>query len=254
MALHLVQTHLHWENPAGNLAHFANLIEDINQGVIVLPEMFSTGFSMASSKLAETMDGPTVTWMKNTARQKGLSLCGSVIIQDGNDYFNRFIWATPEGELTIYNKRHLFRMADEHQHYSAGESNITLEHDGARIRPQVCYDLRFPAWSRNQNHDPYDVLLYVANWPAARSEQWLALLRARAIENLCYVVGLNRIGTDGNDVEYSGDTVVFGPEGETMMNLGSDDRVASFSPDMDHLASYRKRFPAYMDADQFEIR
>jgi len=254
MTLHLVQTELHWEDPAANTAHMEQCLAGLEGGVVVLPEMFSTGFSMASQALAESMDGETVAWMKSTARQRQLTLCGSVIIADAGSFYNRFIWVTPDGNLDTYDKRHLFRMAGEHEHYSAGSNNITVMDGETRIRPQVCYDLRFPAWSRNTREDGYDLLLFIANWPAARREQWLALLRARAIENLCYVVGVNRIGVDGNQVSYSGDSVVFGPEGETMLNLGSEDTVASFAPDLDRLASYRKQFPAHMDADSFEIR
>ncbi|MBL6691322.1 MAG: amidohydrolase [Pseudomonadales bacterium] len=254
MILHLVQTELHWEDPAANTAHMEQCLTGIEDGVVVLPEMFSTGFSMASEALAEAMSGPTVAWMKSTARQRQLTLCGSVIIGDAGSYFNRFIWVTPEGNLATYDKRHLFRMAGEHDYYSPGDNNITVKDGATRIRPQVCYDLRFPVWSRNTLENGYDLLLFVANWPAARRTHWLALLRARAIENLCYVVGVNRIGVDGNQVAYSGDSVVFGPEGETLLNLGSEDTVASFEPDLDRLASYREQFPAHLDADNYEIR
>lgn len=251
MTLHLIQTELHWENPTANHAHFDELIANLDEGVIVLPEMFSTGFSMASSAMAQTMDGPTITWMQNTAAKKAMTICGSVIIQEDGNYFNRFVWATADGELLTYDKRHLFRMADEHQHYSAGDSLLTVQHQGIKIRPLVCYDLRFPVWSRNHGEEQFDVLLYVANWPAARSEQWLALLRARAIENLCYVIGLNRVGRDGNDIDYAGESVVFGPEGETVLHLGADERIASFTPDLKSLKDYREQFPAHMDADQY---
>lgn len=259
MTLHLVQTELHWEDPAANTSHMEHYLKRINDGVVVLPEMFSTGFSMASEALAETMQGPTLEWMTNTAQEQQLTLCGSVIIEDGGSFFNRFLWVTPDGSVSTYDKRHLFRMASEHEHFSPGTANITVQDGAIRIRPQVCYDLRFPAWSRNKwSHNKkevsYDLLLFVANWPAARRNQWLALLRARAIENLCYVVGVNRIGIDGNQVAYSGDSVVFGPEGEELFNLGSEDTVVSFTPDLDRLASYREQFPAHLDADSFEIR
>ncbi len=250
--LHLIQTELNWEDPAANTAHFDSYLDDIRDGVVVLPEMFSTGFSMASEALAEPMHGPTHSWMLANARQRNLTLCGSVIIQEDGNYLNRFLWVTPDGETSVYDKRHLFRMAGEHEHYSGGDTNITLLDNGARIRPQVCYDLRFPIWSRNAG-DAYDVLLFVANWPAARREQWLALLKARAIENLSYVVGLNRIGDDGNGVSYSGDSVVFGPEGETLLDLGDQDTVGTFEPDLKRLKEYRERFPAHLDADSFSV-
>ncbi len=259
MMLHLVQTQLYWEDPEANFRHIESRIADIQEGVVILPEMFSTGFSMASERLAENMEGPTLTWMQRTARERHLTICGSVIVKDFSNaaetsYFNRFVWMTPDGKPVTYDKRHLFRMAGEHDHYSPGTENVTLSHNNLRIRPQVCYDLRFPAWSRNPSDEgKYDLLLFVANWPAARRAQWLALLRARAIENLCYVVGVNRIGSDGNQVEYSGDSIVFGPEGEELLNLGCEDTTAAFSPDLDRLTEYREKFPAHLDADQFRF-
>ncbi|MBO6555978.1 MAG: amidohydrolase [Pseudomonadales bacterium] len=250
--LHLIQTALKWEDPAANGTHFESYLDNLSDGVAVLPEMFSTGFSMDSETLAESMYGPTHTWMLKNAKQRNLTLCGSIIIHEHGRYLNRFLWVTPDEETRVYDKRHLFRMAGEHEHYSGGESNLTVLDAATRIRPQICYDLRFPVWSRNTD-DAYDLLLFIANWPAARREQWLALLKARAIENLSYVVGLNRIGDDGNGVQYSGDSVVFGPEGETIVDLGNEDTVATFEPDLDRLRDYRERFPAHLDADHFSV-
>lgn len=247
MTLHLIQTSLHWENPEANRRHLESRMAGLTEGVVILPEMFSTGFSMASERLAEPMDGPTANWMKETAKRQALTLCGSLIIKDRGQYYNRFLWVTPTGDMACYDKRHLFRMAGEHEHYAGGTDNIIVRHGELRIRPQVCYDLRFPGWSRSRND--YDVLLYVANWPEARREHWLALLRARAIENLCYVVGVNRIGIDGNGVPYSGDSLVFGPEGETLLNLGSEDTAQSINLELHSLISYRRKFPAHLDAD-----
>ncbi len=251
---HLVQTSLAWENAAENRALLEKKIMPVAGGVIILPEMFSTGFSMASERLAEPMTGETIAWMKQLAVSTGSNLCGSVIIEDGGRRFNRFLWTTPEGSLTYYDKRHLFRMADEHQHYAAGEARVLVDAGTLRLMPQVCYDLRFPAWSRNgTGPDQYDVLLYVANWPAARRAQWIALLKARAIENLCYVIGVNRIGTDGNEVAYAGDSCVFDPTGETLLDLGDQDRVGSIELDKGPLQVYRESFPAHLDADQLKL-
>ena len=251
---HLVQTRLSWEDPAANLAHFDRLLAPLDTAaddLVILPEMFSTGFSMNAAALAEPMDGATVNWMRQTAARLGCSLCGSVIIRDDGRHYNRFILATPGGHLEVYDKRHLFRMSGEHEHYAPGTAAVTLTACGVRVFPQVCYDLRFPAWSRNRTG--YDVLLYVANWPAARREQWLALLKARAIENLCYVIAVNRIGPDGKGVDHAGDSCVFGPRGELLLDLADRDTIAGFEPDAAALRDYRATFPAHLDADDFEF-
>lgn len=227
----------------------------------MLPEMFSTGFSMAADDLAEPMDGETMNWAKDIARTRQVTLCGSLIIRESGHHFNRFVWIDPEGAISWYDKRHLFRMADEHQYFTAGQSRQIIETStiqkpslrktGMRLLPQICYDLRFPAWSRHPGQ--YDVLLYVANWPAVRREHWLALLRARAIENQCYVIAVNRIGTDGNNVDYAGDSCAIDPQGSLLVDLGDRDVVAEFEPDLESLARYRATFPAHKDADQFEF-
>ncbi len=251
----LIQTSLHWESPQANRDHLLALSQDADDGVLLLPEMFSTGFSMASEQLAESMDGPTIAWMAELARTRQAPVAGSVIIRDAGACFNRFVWMPPDGRFASYDKRHLFRMADEHNHYAAGRQNLLIAHQQCRIRPQICYDLRFPAWSRNPGIEAerYDVLIYVANWPAARRSQWLALLQARAIENLCYVIGLNRIGSDGNGVAYCGDSTVFGPDGEVQLALGERDGVFAVTLDMEKLRAFRQAFPAYLDADQLTI-
>jgi predicted amidohydrolase len=199
------------------------------------------------------MDGATIGWMKKIARDSGITLCGSVIIEDAGNFYNRFLWVTSDGNVQTYDKRHLFRMADEHDHYSPGNALPFFNIGELTLAPQVCYDLRFPVWSRNTTDNPYDVLLYVANWPAARREQWLSLLKARAIENLCYVVAVNRIGRDGNDVTYAGDSCVIDFRGETLLNLADQDTIASIELDRQSLDDYRRQFPAYLDADRFSI-
>jgi predicted amidohydrolase len=248
----LVQTTLAWEDAVANREHFEAKLDTIDGAdLIVLPEMFSTGFSMASEALAEPMDGPTVAWMQAQAASRDTCLCGSLIIEDGGHYYNRFLAVMPDGAITRYDKRHLFRLAGEHEHYSPGERRPTIALGPLRVFPQVCYDLRFPAFSRN--NVGYDLLVYVANWPAARREHWRTLLRARAIENQCFVAGLNRVGRDGNDIDYSGDSVVFDFAGETLLDLGSHDAVGYAELDRDALAAYRETFPFWRDADAFEL-
>jgi predicted amidohydrolase len=250
--LTLVQAHLAWEDPAANREHFDQRLQDIGgTDLIVLPEMFSTGFSMNSKALAETMDGNTVMWLKEKAAAHNASVCCSLIIEDAGAYYNRFIVAKPDGELVKYDKRHLFRMSTENENYKAGEDRLTFTTAGATIFPQVCYDLRFPVFSRNDLG--FDVLLYVANWPAARRQHWNTLLRARAIENQCYAVGLNRLGRDGNNVDYSGDSAVIDFNGVTMLSLDSKDTVTTVEIDVALLEEYRRQFPAWKDADPFHM-
>jgi len=248
---HLVQSPLAWESADANCKMFNAKLESISGGTVVLPEMFSTGFSMASARLAEKMDGKTVTWMQETAAARDVSICGSVIIDEDGHYYNRFIWVTPDDPPTWYDKRHLFRMGNEDHFYQPGQEKILIETSDCRICPQVCYDLRFPVWSRNTSQ--FDVLLYVANWPKARREQWFTLLKARAIENLCYVVAVNRIGTDGNNVTYSGDSCVIGPQGNMLLEMGETEGINSIEPDLGALIDYRTSFPAHLDADDFEV-
>lgn len=248
---YLVQTPLIWEEPASNRASIGDKLQDCHDGVVILPEMFTTGFSMISKKLAEPVNGETIEWAKGITADQNISLCGSLITEDGGRYFNRFVWVAPDGGTQYYDKRHLFRMAGEDEHYSAGSSRLITQAGDCRVMPQICYDLRFPVWSRN--HGDYDVLVYVANWPAARRQHWLTLLQARAIENLCYVIGVNRIGTDGNGVNYSGDSCVVSPQGEFLLNLTGEDSIGTVDIDLDSLAAYRENFPAYRDADHYDI-
>ena len=249
---HLVQTELSWENPAANREAIETLTKPLNDGVIVLPEMFSTGFSMASSRLAERMNGETVTWLQSLASSRQDPVCGSLIVEAQGCFYNRFVWCEADGSMTTYDKRHLFRMAEEHHHYSPGSDQPIIRMKDLTLMPQICYDLRFPVWSRNLGR--YDVLLYVANWPAARHSQWLALLKARAIENLCYVIGVNRVGSDGNGVDYQGGTCVVGPDGEYLLKPTSTATVFSVSLDLRALQDFRASFPAHLDADEFILQ
>ncbi|HSN09052.1 MAG TPA: nitrilase family protein, partial [Hanamia sp.] len=219
LTITLIQSNLFWEDKKANLEMFQQKIENIKEKteIVILPEMFSTGFSMKAEILAEKMDGETVRWMKNIAAEKKIILTGSVIIVEDEKYYNRLIWMLPNGEYGIYNKRHLFAYADEHAHYAPGNKKLIASVKGWKINLQVCYDLRFPVWARQLPggpEDKYDLLINVANWPEKRSLAWETLLRARAIENQCFVAGVNRVGEDGNKIQYNGGSTIIDPLGE----------------------------------------
>lgn len=253
LRLALLQTELVWHDPAANRAHFEQLLARVGEtDLVILPEMFTTGFSMESAALAEPADGPTAVWLREQARRIGAVVTGSLIVQDEDGrHRNRLLWATPEGELLHYDKRHLFRMAGEHEYYAPGEQRLVLTLKGWRIRPLICYDLRFPVWSRAQ--DDTDLLLYVANWPAPRRGHWNRLLPARAIENLCYVAAVNRIGSDGNGHPYAGDSQVLDFQGEPLVEAGAVAGIFHTTLSAAALAGYRERFPAQRDADAFRL-
>lgn len=260
LTITLFQADLIWESKQLNLDHFTEQMSAVAQSdLMVLPEMFSTGFSMRSEQLAESMDDKTVQWMLARSAELDSIVCGSLIIKDSGNFYNRFIWAQPDGNLQFYDKRHLFRMSEEHQNYSPGNQKIILDINGFKICPQVCYDLRFPVFSSNtQRIDgklsaAYDLLLYVANWPAARFTHWRALLQARAIENQAYVIGVNRVGTDGNDIAYRGDSCVIDHQGEIVEDMGNQAGILSVTLDKSPLEVYRAKFPAWKDADQYQL-
>lgn len=251
----LVQRMLHWEDAAANRhmfgERFATLVGTTD--LIVLPEMFTTGFSMQSAKLAEPMDGPTVTWMREQAQRTGAAIYGSVIIADGGRYFNRGLFVRPDGIVVHYDKRHLFRMADELHHYAVGERRVVTEWHGWRLLLQVCYDLRFPVFARNRSD--YDAMLYVACWPEARRYPWSQLLIARAIENQAYVIGVNRVGMDGNGHHYTGDSVALDPKGQPIAQLtASAEEERNVVLDAATQQEFRAKFPAHLDADAFDLR
>ena len=233
---------------------FDHRIDRIEKRVdlIVLPEMFTTGFSMNADKLAQEMGGPSVRWMRAKAGKKKCCIMGSMIIRESGRYYNRLIWAEPDGGVVTYDKRHLFRYAGEDKVYSPGKTNITVKVGGWCVRPFICYDLRFPVWTRNGD-DRYDVAVFIANWPRKRAQHWKRLLQARAIENQCYVIGVNRVGEDGNGHSYSGDSMVIGPGGDIFFH--SEDQPCSHTAILAHtpLESYRNVFPAWKDADRFSI-
>ena len=253
LTVSIIQAELHWHDAARNRAQFEGLIQSIHQStdLVVLPEMFTTGFTMDAATYAEKMDGVSVAWMTETASTTNASICGSLIIEDDGNYYNRFVNASPSGEIHTYDKRHLFRLADEQHHFSAGTTRTTFELNGFRICPMVCYDLRFPVWSRNKGD--YDLLLYIANWPSPRQSAWDALLRARAIENLSYVVGVNRNGVDGNDLPYTGGSCIVDFMGADLANMGDRSGIATAELDKHALVKFRDRFAFDKDADEFTV-
>jgi predicted amidohydrolase len=222
----VIQTHLIWENIDANISHFDRLIDAISEStdVIVLPEMFSTGFSMNIS-ICESMGGKSMKWLSRKAAEKNVAICGSLMIEENGTFYNRFTWMNPDGTSQTYNKRHCFRMANEHNYFTPGDEKIIIDYKGFKICPMVCYDLRFPVWSRNKivdNEYAYDVLIYVANWPERREFAWQQLLIARAIENLSFVVGVNRVGKDGFDIDYSGQSAIINMLGQKLTSLQSN--------------------------------
>lgn len=254
LELLLLQTAPHWHDAAANRELFGELIGRAPAAtqVAVLPEMFSTGFTMQAARMAEPMSGPTVRWMRDTAAASGIALAGSVAVEAGGERYNRFVWAPPGEAPVVYDKRHPFRMAGEHEHYAAGPPGRVVVRLGEwRLLPVVCYDLRFPVWMRSRGD--YDVIVCVANWPAARQAAWDALLRARAVENQCYVVAVNRLGTDGNGVVYAGGSGAYGFYGDALVEAGDREGAVAASLDLGELRRHREEFPAWLDADEFEL-
>ncbi|MEO8802938.1 MAG: amidohydrolase [Rudaea sp.] len=254
----LAQGATRWHDPAGNRDYYGKLIDSLRGcDLVVLPETFTSGFSNEAIHNAETMHGPTLEWLRAQAASMDAAMTGSVQLRtDEGHVFNRLLFVTPDGNVRHYDKRHLFRYAGEHERYAAGGERVVVLWRGWRICPLVCYDLRFPVYSRNRHrggHMEYDLLLYVANWPAAREYAWRTLLRARAIENLSYCVGLNRVGVDGKGLSYSGDSVVLDFLGRPLAELGAQEQTISVSLDADALAAHREHFPAWMDADDFRL-
>ncbi len=252
-----IQTHLVWEDVDKNLSHLNEKLSEIktDTDIIVLPEMFTTGFTMSPQTLAEEHGGKGLQWMLQKSKEKKCIIVGSISVKESNNYYNRLYWTKPDGSYEFYDKRHLFRMGNEHEHYSAGSKKLVVEYKGWKICPLVCYDLRFPVWSRNRKENTYDALIYVANWPEVRSYPWKHLLIARAIENQCYVIGVNRIGEDGNNIKHSGDTCIINPRGEVISKtLAYEDKVETQSISYTYLAEFRKLFPVMMDGDEFDLK
>ena len=258
MHLLALQLDLAWHDAATNRAKVARYLEQY-QGpldLLLLPEMFTTGFSMEAARWAEPVDGPTVTWMAEWAEQRQCLIAGSVITEEEGHYYNRFWVLGPGGYRQHYDKRHTFRMAGEHEHYQPGQERVVIEYQGWRILLLICYDLRFPVWSRNRRQGEgleYDLMLCVANWPQARVAQWEALLVARAIENQCYVAAVNRVGQDGNDLPYSGRSMIIDPRGEPLVAARHQETTLYAELSQERLAYYRQKFPFWLDADAFTI-
>ncbi len=249
-----IQSDLMWENISGNLKCFSAKIEQFRNlaDIILLPELFSTGFTMRTDELAEKMNGNTIRWMKSQAASANAVIGGSIIIEEQGNYLNRFLWISPDGSLTCYDKKHLFRMGEEDKHFTAGNAIKVVELNGWRIRLNICYDLRFPVWSRNTGD--YDLLINIASWPESRKKAWKILLQARAIENQCYVIALNRIGKDGNGITYSGDSMAIDFKGNPMKIFPSCREESSIIDlDLEGLRRFRNKFPVYLDADPFRL-
>lgn len=250
-----LQTHIIWEDVEANLALLEQQLLQLTTPVdlIVLPETFTTGFSMQIA-LAQSIDGKAMQWMEKMAKLKNAAIVGSMMMHDKHgDVFNRLIWMMPEGTYYAYNKRHLFTMGNEPNYFKRGNQQLVIQFKGFAIKPIICYDLRFPVWIRYNPHQPFDVLLVVANWPEKRAEHWNALLKARAIENQAYVVAVNRVGADGNGINHSGDTCVIHPNGTELYRKTHQPHLAIHTIDLDEVKKYRSDFPALADSDSFEL-
>ncbi|MDZ7738703.1 MAG: amidohydrolase [Bacteroidales bacterium] len=255
MKISLVQSDIFWEDKKANFRKYESLLAGLkgNTDLVVLPEMFSTGFSMNSRDMAEDMDGLTLEWMESTSSAGNFGLIGSFIATEGGKYYNRLVFMKPGGDYCIYDKGHLFRMEKEDLFYTKGNRRVTEPFRGANFSLQICYDLRFPVWSRNRNNS-YDILIYIANWPAARRKVWTTLLPARAIENQCYVIGVNRVGRDGNGIDYCGDSMIIGPRGDILAAAEeNEEEVVTYELSLSELEQFREKFPVWRDADDFRL-
>lgn len=258
LTVSLIQTNLHWENKAANLAMLEEKIMGIKEKteLVILPEMFSTGFSMRPEILAETMDGETIQWMKRIAAARKIILTGSVIIKEEGHYYNRLVWMLPNGQYGVYDKRHLFAYAGEDQHYKAGAKRLIASVKGWKINLLICYDLRFPVWARQQSQPEspeYDLLVYVANWPERRIHAWKTLLQARAIENQSFVIGVNRVGKDGNEIYHTGDSMVVDVMGEVLYQKKDEEDIYTITLQKEPMETVREKLPFLKDADGFMI-
>lgn len=249
-----IQSDLFWENRALNLEMFTRKFQDIQEetDLIILPEMFSTGFSMEAEKLAESSDGETFQWMVSQAQKLNTAITGSFIVKENRNYYNRLFFVFPDGSFKKYDKRHTFSYAKENESFSAGESRLLIDYKGWRIYPLICYDLRFPVWSRNT--EDYDILIYIANWPKSRTLAWDTLLRARAIENMSYCIGVNRVGTDGNNHEYVGHSAVYDSLGKQISHSAFDEFIQTVTLDHKDLIAARRRFGFLNDRDSFQLK
>ena len=256
LRISMIQTPIMWENRDGNLAYFGRMLRRIEgkTDIAVLPETFTTGFSMNVEALGDKANGVTVATLKGWAERYRIAIAGSFIAKVGKAYYNRGFFVTPDGETNFYDKRHLFRMSGEAEHFTPGKKPVISRYKGWNICLQICYDLRFPVWSRNAGNQ-YDLLIYVANWPEARHIAWTTLLPARAIENLAYVCGVNCIGTDGLGFKYKGGSAIYSPKGEKLTDTGTrKEFIRTFAIDKESLDKFRAKFPAWKDADNFTLK
>lgn len=255
LRISMIQAHIIWEDRDENLGYYGELLRRINgkADIAVLPETFTTGFSMNVEKLADTMNGATIPTVKGWAAKYKCAITGSFIVKENGNYYNRAFFITPEGEEHYYDKRHLFRMGGEDKHFTAGSKRTIINYKGWNICLQVCYDLRFPVWSRNIDNE-YDLLIYVANWPDVRKKVWKTLLQARAIENEAFVCGVNRVGIDGKNFVYRGDSLLYSPKGKKLADAGKREEITrTVTIDKKDLTTLREAFPAWMDADRFTL-
>lgn len=249
----IVQAHLAWENINENLAHFTALLAPLSgqTDLVLLPEMFTTGFSMQAATQAEEIPGPTFSWMLDQAQNLGAAITGSIIVKEAEQYYNRLLFVRPDGTFDQYDKRHLFTLAGEHEAYIAGKKNITIEWRGWKLRPQICYDLRFPVWSRNT--DNYDLIFYLANWPNKRRNAWMTLLAARAIENQAYCIGVNRVGVDEQGHQYTGDSSVYDYGGELLTQITNQEACVTVELDLQTQVDFRRKLNFLADRDDFQV-
>jgi omega-amidase len=254
MKISIIQPDLIWEDKTSNLIKLESLILPLYNitDIVILPEMFNTGFSMNPYRLCESPVGETFDWMKNIARKGNFGICGSYIVKENKLYYNRFIYVSVEEKICQYDKRHLFSIAGEDKLFTRGNKRLTFEFSGIRISPYICYDLRFPVWNRSRND--CDLIIYSANWPESRREVWITLLKARAIENQCYVAGANRTGTDGEGIKYHGDSMVIDPRGRIVVSANDEEGSVTAELSMTELSDFRSKFPIFKDADDFTIR
>ncbi|MFM2224243.1 MAG: hypothetical protein RJA07_445 [Bacteroidota bacterium] len=259
----IIQSYLHWQNEDANLKMWnekINAIKINSTHIIVLPEMFSSGFTMNAAQCHQTMDGKIVQWMKQKSVEKQAAICGSLIIKENENFYNRLIWIEPDGKILQYDKHHLFRLSDEQKTYTAGNSRLIINYKGWNICAMVCYDLRFPVWCRQQIADEttyrgeYDILLFVANWPERRNTAWKNLLQTRAIENQCYVIAANRVGNDGNNIYHCGNSSIISPLGEIIQQVNEDEILIQQNLSLDELIKIRRTYQFWKDADNFEIK
>jgi len=252
LRISFIQSDIIWHNTKENLFRFEKLIQKMEESdLLVLPEMFNTGFSMQPAATAEKMNGETITWMQKTAKSKNMAITGSLAIIENDKFYNRLIFVYPDSSIKYYDKKHLFILSEEHKNFQSGNERVIIDFLDWKIKPQICYDLRFPVWARNV--EDYDLLIYVANWPKPRRENWNILLKARAIENQCFTLGVNRIGTDGNPYEYVGDSVMLNPIGQVIFQAGDCEIIKKITLDKTDLIKYRISFPVLSNRDNFEL-